>query len=137
MNNRSLFRLSFLTLILGIVISASAFAQGGVIDKCNCRYITIRVAKDVACKVNVVVIYPTRPSPLVTVAPGTEVQVPCEDGAEVTVVDCNFHKNQLGPDGCLYNFAAEKECCINACLTKDENGCALLEVTAAEKCECP
>lgn len=138
MNNRSLFRHFFMTLILGVVITAGAFAQGGVIDKCNCRYITIRVAPDVACKVNVVVIYPTLPSPLITVAPGEEVQVPCEDGAEVTVVDCNFQKQQLGRDGCLYNFPADFGCCIHACLTKDDNGCPLLEVKASDqRCVCP
>ena len=129
-------RLAFMAFALGILISGNAFAQGGVIDKCNCRYITITVAKDVACKVNVVVIYPTLPSPVVTVAPGTTVQVPCEDGAEVTVVDCHFHKNQLDATGCVYNFPAETNCCIDACLTKDADGCPLLEVKAAEKCEC-
>jgi hypothetical protein len=124
--------------MLGVLLSGNIYAQGGgYIKQCECKYITISVSKDVACKVNFVVIYPTLPSDLITVAPGQTIEVPCEDGAEITVVDCNFRKNPLGDDGCLRNFPAAAGCCIDACLTKDKNGCPLLEVTPSFlRCRC-
>ena len=131
-------RIAGIALMLGVLLSGDIYAQGGgFIKKCECKYITISVAKNVACKVNFVVIYPTLPSDLITVAPGEEIQVPCEDGAEITVVDCLFRKNPLGPDGCLRSFPAQERCCIDACLTKDEEGCPKLEVTPSFlRCRC-
>ncbi len=86
----------------------------------------------------VVFLYPSHPINYgTTVAPGEEVQLECEKGTVVTVVDCQNHKNLLGPDGCLYNFPADVGCCVDACLTKDADGCLLLDINPSEKkCVC-
>ncbi len=130
------------SLLAGVVLAIAILASGtlsaqSVIEECNCKAVTVRVAPDVRCKVNLVFIYPERPSPLVTVAPGTEVRVPCEVGTLVTLVDCLNHKNPLGRDGCLRNFPADVNCCIDACLVKDKAGCYVIEITAsARRCLC-
>ena len=137
MRNRSIIRLASLALLFTALAATRLAAQGGVIAHCTCKYISITVDAKVACKVNVVVIYPGQLSPIVTVAPGTSVQVPCEDGCEVTLVDCHNHKNQLDATGCLFNFPADVGCCVNACLGTDAKGCPELVVRAAQgPCPC-
>lgn len=127
----------FAFLVIALFGSANAFAQS-TIDECNCKYVTVRVSEKVGCKVTVVFLYPSHPINYgTTVAPGQEVQLECEKGTVVTVVDCQNHKNLLGPDGCLHNFPADVGCCVDACLTKDDNGCLLLDINPSEKkCLC-
>lgn len=126
-------RLACLAAVFGLVAASDLSAQAfGFIDPCKCSDITITVDKSVGCDVGVVVIYPTLPSPIVTVSPGTSVQVPCEDGAQVTIVNCLIQKQELDATGCIFNLGADFGCCVDACLTIDPvTGCATLNITAA------
>ncbi len=126
-------RLVCLAAVFGLAAASNLAAQAfGIINPCKCPDIKIRVDKKVGCDVGVVVIYPTLPSPIVTVSPGTEVLVPCEDGAQVTIVNCLIQKQELDATGCIFNVGADFGCCVDACLTIDPiTGCATLDITPA------
>jgi hypothetical protein len=138
MNNRSLTSL-LAGMVLAFILLASGQLQAqSTIEKCNCKYVTIAVDANVACKVNFVFIYPSQQfNDIITVAPGTKIQVPCEEGTEVTIVDCLNRKNYLGADGCVHNFPADAGCCVDACLTMGRDGCYTLEVKPSFlRCRC-
>ena len=134
---------SFYSLVAGMVLALAVLAPGqaqaqSTIDECPCGHVTLSVDANVQCRVDFVFFYPGQPtSTSFTVVPGTQIQVPCQEETEVTVLDCMDHKNYLGVDGCLHNFAAEAGCCVEICMTKDAEGCYQIVATpSSQRCDC-
>ena len=129
------------TALLAVVISAvtSGSVRAQLVENCACKTLTVRVNE--ICQKKITVCFLSAASDrCFTFEAGNKYAVECEDQMDIAIVDCNNHKQLLDPaTGCIKALPIGPGCCIDACLTKLDNGCLLLDITEApvRLCQCP
>lgn len=117
-----------------VTLNTTVSAQ--LIDKCACKYITVRVNDLCTKKIDVCFLSATSDR-CFTFESGNKYQIECEDLMDIAIVDCHNQKQLIDPArGCIGALPVTDFCCITACLTKLDDGCLLLDITPSPILSC-
>jgi hypothetical protein len=111
------------------------------ISACPCATIPLTVQSDVSCRVTFIIHHPSGLDQTVTVSPGTTVNIPCEVGLKIDVVECGSNPVPVPIGGCLININTDTlpVCCVDVCFQRNGLGCwaVLVRPTISASATCP
>lgn len=130
MFNRTMMLRSLIMALFFAVMALATTQNAAAQWPCKCGYVTVSTGGDIKCKFTLCV-ESAAGLDCQTIGPGVQTKFKCAKDTYIWVKDCHGNQAYIKADcdlGQTQVIAISPDCCIEACVTRDSNGCLVVKI---------